>query len=229
MHRRLLIPMVCLVLVAAAGTPMAVAAKADGTPQAGDSPVHLFDVDSDGHVAGKLMVNTAARTFVLNAKGLEPRETLYLRYLAGATPRTLAIVVPDKAGHVHLAGRWPASLDVGSAGSFTIGPAAGSLVAVLDWQWTCSAPDAAGVQDCDAIFRADRSTGPIVTYKLDFKVTYPSGLSGGGTPYWGSDPLLGSRTVPVDYGPGYTTKFILTVSDGAGNAAVDTVDLTYHP
>lgn len=229
MNRMLLISVVCLVMVAAVGTPMAAAAKADGTPQAGNSPVYLFDVDSDGHVAGKLMINTAARTFVLNARGLEPGQTLYLRYLAGATSRTLALVVPSGAGHVHRVGRWPTSLDVRSAHSFSIGPAAGSLVAVLDWQWTCSAPDAAGVQDCDVIFRADRSSGPIVTYKLDFKVTYPSGLSGGGTPYWGSDPLLGSRTVPVDYGPGYTTKFILTVSDGAGNAAVDTVDLTYHP
>jgi hypothetical protein len=229
MKRALGIAVVCLLLVAAAGTSTAIARQPDGTPQAGASPVYLFDVSAGGSVVGKLVVNTAAQTFVLNARGLEPGTTLYLRYVTAASPRTLALIVPDKAGTVHRSGRWPSFLDVRAVGGFTVVTDTGPLVAVLEgasWPTTCTPYNVMPVS-CDVSALARDSTGPIVLYRLDYTQVWADGSMGGSTVYRGTDPYLGEPRIRATYGPGYAFSWDLAVWDAAGNKAWATLNWTY--
>ncbi len=229
MRRTLGVAVIWVVLVIAGGTGMSAARRGDGTSQAGASPVYRFDVAAGAEVIGKLVVNTGSQTFVFNARGLEPQKTLHLRYVAAGSTHTLALVAPDKAGHIHHRGRWPGLLDVRTVGAFTLVTDTGPLVAVLEgasWPTTCTPYNVMPVS-CDVSALARASTGPIVLYRLEYTQVWADGAMGGDTVYIGTDPYLGSPRIRATYGPGYAFDWDLAVFDAAGNKATANLRWTY--
>ena len=227
MERILSIAILCMLLVATAGTAVAVGREADDTYQAGKSPVYQFDVTFDGNLAGKLVINTAEHTFVFNGKGLEPG-TYYLRYTASGT-HTFASVVVNKAGNVHFEGTWEKPLnELPAVPAFTLIPICIEeipLQAVLTWwDWPDSCIFDSYGNYCIYIFDAHESTGCIVSYKLDSTISRWGGTV---TEYEGTDPQLGSKRYVIPIGPGYTAVFVLTVVDMIGNTNQAQVEFTY--
>ncbi len=230
MERILRIAILCILLVATAGTAVAVAREAADTHQAGKSPVYQFDVTCDGKVAGKLVIDMAEHTFVFNGKGLEPGKTYYLQYTASGT-HTLASLVVNKAGNVHLEGTWEKPLnEFPAVPAFTLNSIcpvnAVPLQAVLThgyWPDSCVTDDY-GIYYCQYILDARDSTGCIVSYKIDSTIARWGATV---TEYEGTDPQLGSKRYVVPYGPGYSAVFVLTVVDIVGNTDQAQVEFIY--
>jgi hypothetical protein len=224
-----------LAMVLALSLVIAPAAAARPHPASpGTPPVHRFTVTLDAKVVGFVQVNTASRHYVLDLKGLRPG-TYTLSYArtvgGGSIVHAVAAVVANRAGHAHLDGTWrrPAS-HLAQVPRFSVTRAATPLVAVLEggyYPGTCSDMNVLPYH-CDLTADAIFSSGPIVEYRLDARMSSPDGAVIAWQPlYVGTDRYLGHPRLQVNYGPGYTFQWDLTITDANGNTASDTLVLSY--
>ncbi len=231
----------CALMFGTLGADIVTAKQETNPRRAGASSVYFFDVAAtDTHGPGKLMIDLAEHTFIFNGKGFDPSKTYYLQYKLGNIPgiHTFASVMTTPSGNLHVEGTWTRDLATLPAtptfGLTTTTP----LYAVLHWAFSNDPVTINGVTGFWCYFSAIGSSQAVgIRYTLTISATLggmktKQVIYDGPSIYLTNKEQLHSDDIFVTDNTAYSAYYYadLTISDLAGNSAVNSVDLIHdHP